>query len=138
MTKTAHPIPLLKLALLADAVASGATGLLLTFGASFLAGFLGLPAELLLYSGLFFLPWALIVAYVGTRATILPRAVWPIAILNLLWTVDSFAFLAMRDPAPSALGIAFVTFQALVVLAFAIAQIMGIQRQNANRSPQAA
>lgn len=44
MTKTAHSFPLLKFALLADAVASGATGLLMAAGASLLTGMLGLSA----------------------------------------------------------------------------------------------
>ena len=131
MTKTATSFPLLKLALLADAVASGATGLLMAAGAGFLTGLLGISADLLLYSGLFLIPYAIAVAYVGTRPQIKPAAVWPIIVLNILWTIDSFALLASLEPSPSLLGVAFVTFQALVVFGFAIAQIMGVKRQKA-------
>ncbi|WP_262690645.1 hypothetical protein [Kordiimonas aestuarii] len=138
MTKTAHYFPLLKYALLADAVASAVTGLLLVFGAKALTSLLGLPADLLFYCGLFFLPWALLVAFVGTRQYIKAGAVWPIAILNLLWVADSFVLLASIDPAPTALGTAFVTFQAVAVLAFAIGQIIGVKRQKTDASFQAA
>jgi hypothetical protein len=136
MTKTAHSFPLLKFALLADAVASGATGLLMAAGASYLTGLLGLSADLLLYSGLFLLPYALAVAYVGSRTHIKPGMVWPIIVLNILWTIDSFILIARTEA--TALGMAFVTFQALVVFAFAVAQIMGIKRQKAEGRFQAA
>ena len=67
------PANLLRLALVADAVASGATGLLMFAGAGLLAGLLGLPDELLRYAGVVLLPFAAFVAYVGTRGDI-PRA----------------------------------------------------------------
>jgi len=136
MTKTAHSFPLLKFALLADAVTSGAACLLFTLGANILADILGLSADLLLYCGLFFLPWTAILAYVGTRPTINPRAVWPIIILNIVWTIDSFVLIATTEP--TLLGTAFVAFQAVAVLGFAIAQIMGIKRQKAEGHLQAA
>ena len=136
MTKTAHSFPLLKFALLADAVASGATGLLMAAGASFLTGMLGLSAELLLYSGLFLLPYALAVAYVGSRTHIKPGMVWPIIVLNILWTIDSFVMIARTEA--TTLGITFIAFQAVVVFAFAVAQIMGIKRQKAEGRFQAA
>ena len=58
----------LRFALLADAAVSGATGLLAFAGAGILDGLLGLPTELLRYAGLSLIPYAAIVAYVGTPA----------------------------------------------------------------------
>jgi hypothetical protein len=66
----------LRFALLADAAASGATGLLAFAGAGILSGLLGLPTQLLVYAGFSLLPYAAIVAYAGTRPTVSRPAVW--------------------------------------------------------------
>jgi len=128
MSKTIQTFPLLKYALIGDAVASGGTGLLMVAGAGFLSGMLGLPVLLLSYAGAFLLPYAAVVAFVGTREPIRPRAVWPIIILNILWVADSFALLISQTPSPTLPGVVFVIFQATVVLAFAIAQIIGLRQ----------
>ena len=57
---------LLRFALLADALASGAMGVLMAAGAGLLAPFLGLPRPLLLWAGLLLIPFALLVAWTGT------------------------------------------------------------------------
>ena len=62
------PANLLRLALVADAVASGATGLLMFAGAGLLAGLLGLPDELLRYAGDVLLPTMLGYAFVLVQA----------------------------------------------------------------------
>jgi hypothetical protein len=59
--------PFLRRALLADALISGATGLLMLIGANVLASLLGLPEALLRYAGLVLLPYGSLVAYVATR-----------------------------------------------------------------------
>ena len=59
----------LRYALLADAVASGATGLLLIAGADLLTGLVGLPVALMRESGLLLVPYVAFVAVVGTRET---------------------------------------------------------------------
>ncbi len=51
-------MPLIRFALIADAVASGATGLLLAFGGSFLAGLTGVPADIAMPLGLFLVVFA--------------------------------------------------------------------------------
>ena len=53
-----RPSTLLRYALIGDAVASGATGLLMAGGSGLLAGLLGLPEELLRVAGLVLLPYA--------------------------------------------------------------------------------
>ncbi|WP_417458109.1 hypothetical protein [Kordiimonas sp.] len=129
MSKTDQTFPLLKYALIGDALASGATGLMMAAGASILSDMLGLSASLLTYAGLFLLPYAAAVAFVGTRKVINRRAVWPIVILNLLWVIDSVALLLTLEPAPTLFGVIFIVFQAVVVLAFAIAQTIGLKQQ---------
>ena len=51
-----RPSNLLRFALIGDAVASGATGLLMALGAGLLTGLLGLPESLLRIAGLILLP----------------------------------------------------------------------------------
>ncbi len=118
---------LLRFALLADALASGATGLLAFAGAGILDAWLGLPASLLFYAGLSLVPYAAIVAYVGTRQAISRVAVWAIIAYNATWAIDSAVLLASGYVSPTALGYAFVIFQAAVVAGFAVLQYMGLR-----------
>jgi hypothetical protein len=119
----------LRLALLADALVSGATGLLAFAGAGFLDGLLGLPTELLRYAGLSLIPYAAIVAYVGTRADVSRAAVWAIIAYNVLWAIDSLVLLVSGFVSPTALGYAFVIFQAVVVAGFAGLQVVGLRKE---------
>jgi hypothetical protein len=123
MADTLHPTPFLRFALLGDAAASGATGLLLAAGAGALASLLGLPEGLLRVAGLVLLPYAAFVAWLGTRSGGVPRnALRAVVAINLLWAIDSALLLAMGPVSPNSLGIAFVLAQALVVLGFAAMQ----------------
>jgi hypothetical protein len=116
------PTPFLRLALLGDAAASGATGLLLAAAAGPLAPLLGLPEPLLRIAGLVLLPYAALVAWAGRAAAPPHGAVWAIIVVNLLWVADSLLLLALPRLAPTGLGIGFVLAQALVVLGFGLAQ----------------
>ena len=127
MSVSFQPSRLLRYALIGDAVASGATGLLMAAGAGFLTGLLNLPEELMRYAGVFLLPYAIIVGYIGTRPEVSKPAVWTIIAINVLWAVESIGLLIGNWVAPTPLGYAFVIFQALVVLAFAEAQYLGLR-----------
>jgi len=121
----------LRYALLADAVASGATGLLLIAGADLLTGLLGLPVALMREAGLLLVPYVALVAFVGTREAISRPAVQAIIALNLLWVVGSMGLLMGGWVAPTALGTAFVIAQAVVVGVFAELQFVGLRRAQA-------
>lgn len=125
---------LLKFALVADALASGATGLLMAAGAGLLTGLLALPEQLLLYAGLFLLPYAAFVAWAGLQQEIPRRAAGWIAALNIVWSVGSFALIASGAVSPGLLGHLFVAAQATVVAIFAVLQIAGL-RQSAQSRP---
>lgn len=127
MSVSFQPSSLLRYALIGDALASGATGLLMAAGAGFLTSLLNLPEELLRYAGVFLLPYAVIVGYIGARPEVSKAAVWTIIAINALWTVESIGLLIGNWVAPTMLGYAFVIFQALVVLAFAEAQYLGLR-----------
>jgi hypothetical protein len=123
----------LRMALLGDAVASGLTGLAAFAGAGLLADLLGLPTSLLRPAGFLLLPYAAFVAWLGTRARIPRGAVKLVVAVNLLWAVDSLVLLTSGWVAPTALGIAFVLFQAIVVAGFAAAQAWGLRAAGAAR-----
>jgi hypothetical protein len=69
------------------------------------------------------------VAFIGTRPAIPRGAVWLIIAANALWSIKSIALLDTGWVSPTALGIAFILFQALVVMGFAIAQFVGLRRE---------
>ena len=117
----------LRLALLADAAVSGATGLAMMAGAGFVDGLLGIPAPLLRYAGLSLLPFAAIVAFVATRTQVSRPAAWAVVAYNVLWAADSVVLMASGWIAPTALGYAFIAFQAIVVAAFAELQFMALR-----------
>lgn len=118
---------LLKYALIADAIASAAMGLLLAGGAGLLSGFLGLQKDLLFYAGLFLIPYALGVAWIGTRPEISRPLAWLVVALNALWVADSIGLLFTGFVSPNVWGVAFVAAQAGAVAVFAVAQIAGLK-----------
>ena len=118
---------LLKYALILDAVASAVMGLLLAGGASLLSGFLGLPQDLLFYAGRFLIPYALGVAWIGTRPQISRPLAWLVVALNALWVVDSVVLLMTVFVSPNVWGVAFIAVQAVAVAAFALAQMAGLK-----------
>ena len=119
--------PFLRNALLVDAAASGATGLLMIAGADLLEGLLGLPAALLRETGLVLVPYVAFVIWVGTREPIQGGAVWVIVIANAAWAIAS-AFLLMGTLTPTLLGYIFVIGQALVVALLGEVQYVALRR----------
>lgn len=119
----------LQTALLADAMVSGATGLLLAFGADPLALWLGLPAALLRGAGLSLLPFAALLVLLARRRSPARMPVWAVIAYNALWSVDSLWLLASGWVAPTPLGYAFVVAQALAVALLAGWQYLGLRRE---------
>lgn len=122
------PSPLLRQALLSDAVTTGACVVLLVAGAGFLDGLLGLPAALLRGAGLVLVPFVGLVAWLGLRDHAPRPAVWAVIGLNLLWAVDSVLLVISGWVQPTAAGMAFVLGQAAVVAMYAELQFMGLRR----------
>ncbi len=133
--RTLTRTPFLRLALLGDAAASGATGLLLITAAEPLAPLLRLPTTLLHGAGLVLLPYTAFVAWAGTRDRLPRWAVRAAIVINLLWAADSALLLAAGPMSPAALGTAFVLAQALVVLGFAVMQWSALRRAEAGATP---
>lgn len=118
----------LRRALMLDALASGATALLIIAGAGLLEELLGLPAALLRGAGLVLVPYVAFVVYAGTREAISRPAVWTIIAANALWAIASALLLLSGWVAPTALGYAFVIAQAVVVALLGELQYMGLRR----------
>lgn len=127
MSMLQHPM-FLKRVLLADAVASGATGLLSLLAAAPLSAMLGLPGGLLRGAGAVLLPYALAVAWLALRRAAPARgAVWAVVAINAVWALDSVLLLVSGWVAPTALGVAFVLAQAAAVAGFAVLQAAGLR-----------
>ena len=123
-----HPSLLLRRAILADAIFSGVSAVLLTFGAGALALLLNLPEPLLLETGLFLIAYAALVGWLGTRQA-MPKAVVMIVIAgNAAWTLASIALLFSGAVTPNLLGEAFVAAQAIAVGALAELQYIGLRK----------
>jgi hypothetical protein len=123
-----NPSLFLRRAILADAIFSGASALLLTFGAAALARWLSLPEALLRETGLFLIAYAALVGWLGTRQS-LPKALVMIVIAgNAAWTIASIALLFSGAVTPNLLGEAAIAIQAIAVGAFAELQYIGLRR----------
>jgi hypothetical protein len=125
-----HRSLLLKRALMADAIITGATGLALFALAGLLAALFGLPDPLLRYAGLSLLPFAGFVGALAMKENISRTAVRIVIAANALWVVDSLLLLVTGWVEPSALGYAFVIAQALIVAAFADLQYSGLKSES--------
>lgn len=119
---------LLRHVLLADAAMSGTTAVLLMAAASPLAPLLGLPADFLFEVGLMLVPFAASVFLVARGKPVSRPFAAAIAAVNALWVAGSIVFLLVDWLEPSALGVAFVLVQALVVALFAELQYTGLRR----------
>jgi hypothetical protein len=120
--------PFLRFALLGDAAASGATGLLMAAAAGPLSGVLGLPKPLLLGVGLVLLPYAAFVGWLGLKPQVPTALVWAVIVANAVWALDSLLLLLSGWVQPTGLGMAFVIAQAVVVALFAELQFVGLRR----------
>jgi hypothetical protein len=123
-----QPSLLLRRAILADAVFSGASALLLSLGAGALAPFLNLPEALLRETGLFLIAYAALVGWLGTRQSMPKLLVWVVVVGNAAWTVGSIALLFSGAVTPTLLGEAAVAMQAIAVGVFAELQYVGLRR----------
>ena len=128
VTSFTAPSPLLRKALLADALLSGITGLALLLAAGPLATLEGLPVGLLRWSGIILIPFAAFVAWLGTRERVQRPLVFAVVACNALWALDSVLLLVTGWVEPTILGEAFVLGQAAVVAVLAELEFLGLRR----------
>jgi TM2 domain-containing membrane protein YozV len=125
-----NPSSFLRRAILADAIFSGASALLLTFGAGALAPLTNLPEALLRETGLFLVAYAALVGWLGTRQMMPKPLGWIVIAGNAAWTVASIALLFSGAVTPNLLGEAAVAMQAIAVGVFAELQYVGLRRSS--------
>ena len=128
VTSFTAPSPLLRKALLADALLSGITGLALLLAAGPLATLEGLPVGLLRWSGFILIPFAAFVAWLGTRERVQRPLVFAVVACNALWALDSVLLLVTGWVEPTILGEVFVLGQAAVVAVLAELEFLGLRR----------
>ena len=121
---------LLRRALVADAIFSGTSAVVLTLGVGALASLLSLPDALLRETGLFLILYAALVGWLGTRQTLPKALVWLVVAGNAAWTLASIALLFSGLVAPNLLGEVFVAAQAIAVGALAELQYIGLRKSS--------
>lgn len=119
---------LLRRALLADGVISGATGALMALAAPPLGGLLGLDVALLRMAGLSLLPFAALLVYLAARERTPSWVVMGVVAYNLLWVLDSVLLLVTGWAEPTTWGYLFTVGQALAVAVFAGLEYVGLRR----------
>lgn len=120
--------PLLRRALQADALASGAMGLLLALAAGPLEELLGLPRALLMGAGIGLLPFALALGWLANRESVRRGWIWAVLAINAVWVIDSLSLLASGWVEPTLLGKVFVIGQALAVALLTELEFFGLRR----------
>ena len=120
---------LLRRALVANALFSGASGALLALGARPVAIFLGLENALFLtITGVLLLLYAAGLLYVATRPTVNRAAAWMAVALDLLWVAASAAILLGGWLPLTTAGRWAVGIVAELVALFALFQYLGLRR----------
>lgn len=125
MNAFTSPIAVRRL-LVADALISGVAGLAMIVAAGAVEPLLNIPAALMRAAGVALLPFAGMVLYFSRHVT--RSRVWMVVSLNLGWVAASVLALLEGFIEPTALGTAFVLFQAVVVAVLAELQFMGLRR----------
>ena len=125
-----RPSLFLRRALLADAIFSGVSAVLLTAAAGMLAPLFDLPEALLRETGLFLIAYAAFVGWLGTRPSV-PKVLVLIVIAgNAAWTLGSIALLLSGAVTPNLLGEIVVAAQAMATGAFAELQYIGLRKSS--------
>lgn len=123
-----HASQLLRRALLADAVFSGISAVVMTLDAAALASLFNLPEALLRETGLFLIAYTALVGWLATRPS-LPKAIVIVVVAgNAAWTLTSVALLFSGAVAPNLLGEIVVVAQAIATGVFAELQYIGLRR----------
>ncbi|WP_407351225.1 hypothetical protein [Luteimonas sp. R10] len=113
--------------LLVDGLATGATALLLLTAADVLAPLLQLPAGLQRAAGLICVPFVAWILVLSRRSAVPQGAMTAVIAINFAWVAGSAWVAFGGNWQPSPFGVAFVSAQALVVLAFAELGWLGLR-----------
>jgi len=118
----------LRIALAADATASGAMGLALAVAPGAIGTITHLPPALLSGAGLFLLAYAALLGWLASRPALPRPMLWLLVAGNLVWAIESAALPLLGFVAPNGWGIAFLAVQAVAVAGFAELYIIALRR----------
>jgi len=121
----------LRRVLVLDALSCAGMGLLLVTFSGGLSGVLNLPVELLQQASIVLLPFALLLAFLSTRARLPRAAVWAVIVANAIWAIDSIVLLFSGWVQPSLLGYLFVAGQAAFVAVIVELEYIGLRKSPA-------
>ncbi|MYQ88086.1 MULTISPECIES: hypothetical protein [unclassified Streptomyces] len=125
---TARPDRLLRTALVADVVLTGANGIGYLVLATLLDSFLGVPRSVQYPVGVFLTVYALWVLTVARQENIGRGAVAVIIALNTAWAVASVVAVVVDALTATGVGNGWIVFQGLVVAAMGALQYAGLRR----------
>jgi hypothetical protein len=126
-----HSSQFLRRALLADAIFSGASALLMMPAAEPLASLLNLPEALLSETGLFLIAYTVFVGWLSSRQSVAKVFVTLVVTGNAIWTGASIALLFSGWISPNLLGEVVTVVQAVATGVFAELQYVGLRRSSA-------
>jgi hypothetical protein len=121
----------LRRVLVLDAISCAGMGLLLVTFSGWSSAVLSLPVELLQQASMVLLPFALLLAFLSTRARLPRAAVWAVIVANAIWAIDSIVLLFTGWVQPSLLGYLFVAGQAAFVAVIAELEYIGLRKSTA-------
>ncbi|MET0311994.1 MAG: hypothetical protein ABW051_08090, partial [Burkholderiaceae bacterium] len=113
--------------LIADSISCLGSGALQVAFTGAMASLLGLPAQLLMASGVFLLAYGAFVGWLSTRRPAPRPIIWLLVVGNLGWAAGCLLLLVSGYVAPTALGVAWVVIQELTVSVLAQLQWLGLR-----------
>ena len=125
--------PFLARVLRVDAALSALTALALLADAEPLSTWLGLPAGALRTLGALLVPWAALLAWLGTRRVMHRPAIGAVVALNFLWVLDCVLGAFGVFGAPQGLGVAVFAVQAIGTFVIAELEWVGLRRETPER-----
>lgn len=112
-----------------DALSGAGTGALQLGLTGLLAQWLGLSASLLQASGIAIFAFVALAGWLALQAAPPRAALAALVVGNFAWVAGCLALAFGGAPGVTGLGMAYLVFQAVVVLALAELQWMGLRRQ---------
>lgn len=127
-----HPSPLLKTALIADALACAALALAQIAAPGLLQDWLGIPRALLLGSGVFLLGYTVLLLILCASKAVWKALVAGIVLGNIGWALACIGLALAAPFAPGPWGLAYLLVQAAAVLGLAGAEYAGLNASRRN------
>ncbi len=124
--------------LYADILFSCVGAVLMAAGSPILSPLLNIPAGLLVGAGAVLVPWVIGLMLIARRQQVSKAVMVDVIGINLLWAAVCFGLMIGGWIAPNALGVAFVSAQAVAVALLGSLQWRGLQVQTVRAKVPAA